>query len=454
MASHKSKVKDLPAEAQAEAASLKKLIGRVTTPGQILKAAHYLDHLKDTENDELRERVFEAVMEEGADFVRAWDEISFCRMIGEPAAHVVRTGPGPENKRLFEELHILAQHWVMLAGNRVLGKLGEHKDVKTAEAGSCSMPGQLRAYLEAYRREKGFDQWTYAHMSDARSKVVEVCYEFQQKKGLFPPGTAFFPFHSRGRQGTDDYPDSPASKSLRERRRRDEASKVQERLAEEKSKLVKMAKDKTIAKDMIQLQHQLINLFEKRVKESLKIPRAMRPKNVGAQEADTGGLHDETLELVEPRKTDGEGSSSLNDQREPLRKRRRANLSIATGLTPRSNAPSIAAAPVETGDLEAAKAVASAEVIKLLKLSNAAKTQALEVRRSCDSAFNKLNGVLAKWTEGHSIQMPSWEDVYMSDIFALQQLAAEHQQAKASIEEADRREAEAQNKLDEARAGF
>jgi hypothetical protein len=58
--------KELPVE-QEEATSLKKLIGLVTTPNQILRAVHYLDDLGSTENDEVREKVFEEIMREGTD---------------------------------------------------------------------------------------------------------------------------------------------------------------------------------------------------------------------------------------------------------------------------------------------------------------------------------------------------------------------------------------------------
>jgi hypothetical protein len=139
---------------------------------------------------------------------------------------------------------------------------------------------------------------------------------------------------------------------------------------------------------------------------------------------------------------------------ELLCKRRRANPSIGPGLTSRSNGPNPAVALFETGDPEVANAVSSAELVRLQKLSNAAKAKTLEVRRSCDGTFDKINGVLSKWVEEHSVQMSSWEVVYMSDLYAMQQLAAEHRQAKESIEEADRREGEAQNKLAEAMAEF
>jgi hypothetical protein len=176
-------------------------------------------------------------------------------MMGEPAAHIVRIGPGPENKRLFEELHILAQHWVMLAGNGALGNLEEHEDVKAVKARGGSMPDQLRAYLEAYRPENGFDQWRYEHMSDVRSEVVEVCYEFQQKKGDFTLSTEFLSFHSRVGNWTNTYPDSSVSTALRKRRQRDEAeaeaSKIQERLVDEKSKLVEIMRDNSASKDMV-----------------------------------------------------------------------------------------------------------------------------------------------------------------------------------------------------------
>jgi len=101
MAAPESNVGVLSAEAQAEKVILATLIALVKTPADILGAIHYLDKRGHTEGDELRETVFEAVMQEaGADFVRAWDEISFCRMVGEPIAHIVRIGPDSEEQAI------------------------------------------------------------------------------------------------------------------------------------------------------------------------------------------------------------------------------------------------------------------------------------------------------------------------------------------------------------------
>ena len=182
------------------------------------------------------------------------------------------------------------------------------------------------------------------------------------------------------------------------------------------------------------------------VKECLKIkPRPDDLQDTGAQDTDTGGLHKKTPKLTEPRQTDAGGSSSLNEEPERLRKRRRAEL----GLTSESNTRSDGITLVEAVDFKeaAAKATKAAEMVKLLQLSNTAKAKALQVRRNYDSTLDDLNGILAKWAEGHSVQISSLEDVYMSDIYALQHLAAEFQRAKASIEKADRSESEAQKKL-------
>lgn len=239
---------------------------------------------------------------------------------------------------------------------------------------------------------------------------------------------------------------------MRDHQRKDEANKVQERIADEEIKLGKMVADGTTSNDTIQIQRLVIKQLEMHMKECLKVRR--RPDNsqdTGVQDTGAGGSSKKPPKLKEkePRNTEAGGSSSLNEEPEPLRKRRRADLSSTVlGLTPRSKR-SDGIALVEPVDLEAAKAATSAEMVKLLQLSNTAKSKALQVRRSYDNILDNINGVLAKWTEGHSVQVSSVEDVYMSDIYALQHLSAELQQAKASIEKADRSEAEAQKKLTE-----
>lgn len=175
-------VRQLPADAKIEAQALKPLIGLVATPKQIMNAVHYVDHLGNTAKDEVRKEAFEAVMLGGSNSARAWEEMGFCRIMGEPAAHVIRIAPNAKN--LFEELHIVAQHWVILTGNGALGELAQYEAVKAAKAASGTMAGLLREFLEAYRREKGFEKWTNEHMCNVQARVVRSITLIRNRRAI------------------------------------------------------------------------------------------------------------------------------------------------------------------------------------------------------------------------------------------------------------------------------
>jgi len=83
-------------------------------------------------------------------------------------------------------LVLLAQRWTSLEASGDLGKLERHKEVKEAKEQGGSPAATLRAYLEYYKREEGFESWTRDHMSDARFKVVDVWKKAQYQKRPLP----------------------------------------------------------------------------------------------------------------------------------------------------------------------------------------------------------------------------------------------------------------------------
>jgi uncharacterized protein with von Willebrand factor type A (vWA) domain len=102
-------------EVQIEANALKKSIGVVAQPGQILTAVYYLDHIGQGDKRVLQDAAFGAVVHQdrkSMNFDRVWREICFCRAIGEPAAYFVAINS--KDQEVMEELHILAQHWGLL----------------------------------------------------------------------------------------------------------------------------------------------------------------------------------------------------------------------------------------------------------------------------------------------------------------------------------------------------
>lgn len=125
---------------------------------------------------------------------------------------------------------------------------------------------------------------------------------------------------------------------------------------------------------------------------------------------------------------------------------------ISTGADSRPKSPKRSALQVEIHDLGAASET-TAELTRLLALADAAKAKALQVRRG-DNGFEKLSAILGKWKQGDHIHMESLKDVYVSDVYAMHQLAKEQEEAKASIEAADNEAAAAEEKYKDAMAKF
>jgi hypothetical protein len=124
---HSKKVK-------AEMKSLKKDVGYIRTPNQIIKANHYIDHILNSDEDNIRHLAWIELINTnrtGIDFDRIWTELRFYRIVGEPMANVLRLGAG--EALAVDELGRLAERWAYLAANNALGSLEEHPDVKKAK---------------------------------------------------------------------------------------------------------------------------------------------------------------------------------------------------------------------------------------------------------------------------------------------------------------------------------
>jgi len=193
---------DYDPDIQIKANALKKSIGAVTSPGQIAKAVYYLDHIGHGKEELKKDHAFGAVVNQQRtrlDFDRVWREISICRTIGEPTANFVAIGRGPEDQFLVDEFHVLVQHWGLLTGYELLGGLEEWEEIKAAKDRGELMAGQLRAFLNTYRRKVGFGLWTLEHMNGARHKLATVWYNFRGGMGGYPKGKQSFMYGGENR---------------------------------------------------------------------------------------------------------------------------------------------------------------------------------------------------------------------------------------------------------------
>jgi hypothetical protein len=65
-------------------------------------------------------------------------------------------------------------------GYELLSELEEWEEIKAAKEKGELMAGQLRAFLETYKRKVGFDLWTLEHMNDARHQLMKVWYKYRE----------------------------------------------------------------------------------------------------------------------------------------------------------------------------------------------------------------------------------------------------------------------------------
>lgn len=209
--------------------------------------------------------------------------------------------------------------------------------------------------------------------------------------------------------------------------------------ANENNILGNMREDKAGNKSLIPLQEQRVGLKKKK-----------KGREQGALEYDDTEAEDEDFEMgeylfngAEPRELRSESLSFTEITEDSEDQRPRKRRMMYTNLASRHPSRSAKGSGPTKG-------MENDEVLELLRRSEAAKANALEVRRSFDNNFEKLNRVLAKWTDGQSVQISVVEDVYMSDIYVLQKLAAESQKVKSAIEAADKKEVAAEKKLQNA----
>lgn len=192
--------------------TLRKEVGYIKTPNQIIKANHYLDHILNSDEDNVKDSAWRELVNTsraGYDFDRIWSELSFFRTVGKPMGEILHLGP--KETLTVDELIILAERWVYLAANNALGTLEEPL---TARNGG-SIAERLQAYLDGYQKEAGFEKWSHETMNDARFKVIKVWEEFQRKRSLSENGQYFIHFTKRRQLISSDLSESHSSKRTR-----------------------------------------------------------------------------------------------------------------------------------------------------------------------------------------------------------------------------------------------
>lgn len=160
---------------------LRDLVGTITTPDQIIKAGHYYDSWRWTEEDGIEKDAWNAHMaSEDIDDDWVGMELKFYWMMGETLSSVL-TITGDERQDIADIFLDIAERWISLGAVRALGGL---EDNVSRKATGASIAGRLKAFMEDYQRQNDFDGWTLEHITNCRWEVAQIWSDFQEKRRL------------------------------------------------------------------------------------------------------------------------------------------------------------------------------------------------------------------------------------------------------------------------------
>jgi hypothetical protein len=176
-------------QVQEQLVALEALVGNVITAKQIQSASLYLDDLRtNNEQDEAKAVAWRLYIDsDKVDTERMWWDLDFWRLMREVPTAVVDFDEIRE-RYLRDQLLLLAQRWVSLAASGGLGELEQCQEVRAVKEKGGAPAEILKAFLESFKRRKGFERWTRDRMSDARMEVIKVWNKCQLKRPLNSKG--------------------------------------------------------------------------------------------------------------------------------------------------------------------------------------------------------------------------------------------------------------------------
>lgn len=168
----------------AAARALEEEAGALSTFDQIANGSDYLSTLRNTEEDDVKEKVWRNYIgsRKWTDRQRICDEISIYRLIGQTWCLLV-----PDeflDNRTCHELQGAVEHWVFLV---VAGKLHlvlqreEFTEVKALKEHGSSPAEVFRAYVKTFKDRAGISDWAKLHMNILRRGIYEFVLHVREQ---------------------------------------------------------------------------------------------------------------------------------------------------------------------------------------------------------------------------------------------------------------------------------
>ena len=170
----------------AEVERLKQQFGTVSTEKEIEAASHYCSMLRNSKEDELKDKIWRQYLRRHCDTDRVWNEIAIYRLLGRNSRFFVR-GQHLDSMAL-EDLRCALELWVSLAVEGGLTPFLQHEEVKTIYEGDGSAAEVFRAYIDTYRTKAGIHEWKREYMSELRYTIYERVRGIRASKEESSPG--------------------------------------------------------------------------------------------------------------------------------------------------------------------------------------------------------------------------------------------------------------------------
>jgi len=166
----------------AAARDLHEELGTLSTLEQIAEASHYVSMIRNTKDDDFKEKIWRRYVKEYCNHGWVWDQISIYRHTAQ-SSHFF--APGEElDYLILNELTCALELWCSLIMAGKLQRLLQHEDYQGVIAlqESGASPAEVyRAYINVHKGRAGIDKWTKMAMCDMRFTIYEMVQEVRRE---------------------------------------------------------------------------------------------------------------------------------------------------------------------------------------------------------------------------------------------------------------------------------
>jgi hypothetical protein len=191
-------------EVESEMKIIKILVGKIESRDEIASASHLMDSLRNFSAmplDQVKYTAWKEHIRRHCDEEITWAEISIFRMTGEVSSFFL-DGQEVKDTEFMKELKTVVENWVSMVargGLKMFEPCAAVYQVKDGDGSVLPAAATLRAYMQLYKCQVAFPEWTRDFVCEARFHFCRIRGQFQQdlKRPSLSSGKSYFCYFSQ-----------------------------------------------------------------------------------------------------------------------------------------------------------------------------------------------------------------------------------------------------------------